>query len=272
MIPKTRDDAAIALKVCAQAGDDRFDLTACAMACAIHEDPDRDAHQALETLAQLTATAQRRAPTSALAFGQLVFGDFGFSGCADDYDAPHNADFIDILTHKKGIPIGLGHIWRHAARAINAPLRGTDTPGHFIMRLETNSGPIFLDPFDGGAIVDEDGQCDIAKRAGLKQLSPRMLAPVSDRVMAVRLQTNLVTRAKARGDHAAWFRAAFRRATLAPQNYHIAIDFSQAAQAAGYIKTALEWSHIAASLPDAPQGETAHTLAQHTTMLHKTLN
>jgi regulator of sirC expression with transglutaminase-like and TPR domain len=272
MIPKTRDDAAIALKVCAQAGEDRFDLTACAIACAIHENPDRDTYQALETLAQLTGAVQKRAPTSALAFGQLVFGDFGFRGCEGDYDAPQNADFIDILIHKQGLPVGLGHVWRHAARVVNAPLRGTDTPGHFIMRLETKSGPIFLDPFEGGAIVDEDGQSDIARRAGLKELSPRMLSPVSDRVMAVRLQTNLVTRAKARGDDEAWFRAAFRRATLAPQNYHIAVDFSQAAYAAGYIKTALEWSHIAASLPDAPQGETAHTLAQHTTMLHKTLN
>jgi regulator of sirC expression with transglutaminase-like and TPR domain len=106
MIPKTREDAAIALKVCAQAGQDRFDLTACAIACAIHEDPNRDTYQALDVLAELTKAVQKRAPTTALAFGQLLFGDFGFSGCESDYEAPQNADFIDILIHRKGLPVG----------------------------------------------------------------------------------------------------------------------------------------------------------------------
>jgi regulator of sirC expression with transglutaminase-like and TPR domain len=271
MIPKTREDAAIALKVCASASGDRFDLTACAMACAIHENPDRDTHAALETLAELTALSQKRAVQTAEDFAQLLYADLGFSGCTSDYDAPMQADFIDILTRREGIPVGLGHIWRHAARASGAPLHGTDTPGHFILRLETENGPAFIDPFEGGAIVDEAGQADIARRAGLSSLSPRMLSPVSDRVMAVRLQTNLVARARARGDAEAWYRAAFRRATLAPQNYQVALDFSEAAQAAGFMKTALEWSHIAAKLPNAPKGS-ASLAEQRTQSLKNSLN
>jgi regulator of sirC expression with transglutaminase-like and TPR domain len=271
MIPKTRDDAAIALKVCANAHGDRFDLTACAIACAIHENPDRDTHQALDVLAELTARAQSAKPYSAQDFAKMIYADMGFGGCKGDYDAPEQADFIDILTRREGIPVGLGHIWRHVARAIHAPLHGTDTPGHFIMRLETDQGPVFIDPFEGGAIIDQDGQNDIARRAGLKALSPRMLSPVSDRVMAVRLQTNLVARARARGDTEAWYRAAFRRATLAPQNYQVALDFSEAAQAAGFIKMALEWSQIAASLPDAPKGS-ADLASQRALNLNKSLN
>jgi regulator of sirC expression with transglutaminase-like and TPR domain len=271
MIPKTREDAAIALKVCASAPGDRFDLTACAIACAIHENPDRDTHRALDVLADLTSLAKQRSPKTAEAFAQILFADLGFTGCGGDYDAPENADFIDILTLRKGIPVGLGHVWRHAARVIGAPLHGTDTPGHFILRLETEFGPVFIDPFEGGAIVDEAGLADIARRAGLDELSLRMLSSVSDRVMAVRLQTNLVARARARGDSDAWYRAAFRRATLAPQNYQVALDFSEAAQAAGFIKTALEWSQIATQLPDAPRGD--HNVAsQRTQTLNKTLN
>jgi regulator of sirC expression with transglutaminase-like and TPR domain len=271
MIPKTRDDAAIALKVCASALGDRFDLTACAIACAIHENPDRDTHSALGVLADLTSLAKQRRPKTAQAFAQILFADLGFRGSGGDYDDPENADFIDILTRRQGIPVGLGHVWRHAARAIGAPLHGTDTPGHFIMRLETEFGPVFIDPFEGGAIVDDGGLDDIARRANLDALSPRMMLPVSDRVMAVRLQTNLVARARARGDAEAWYRAAFRRATLAPQNYQVAHDFSEAAQAAGFIKTALEWSQIASQLPDAPRG--SDSLANHRIQtLNKSLN
>jgi iron complex outermembrane receptor protein len=47
MIPRTRLDAESALKVCANMPLDRFDLTACALACAIHENPDRDLSEAL---------------------------------------------------------------------------------------------------------------------------------------------------------------------------------------------------------------------------------
>jgi regulator of sirC expression with transglutaminase-like and TPR domain len=272
MIPRTRDDAAIALKVCAQSAGNRFDLTACAIACAIHEDPDRDTHQALCVLADLTRQASQRTPNTALGLGQMLFGDFGFCGCTSDYDAPENADLISILIHRRGLPVGLGHVWRHVARASGASLFGTDTPGHFIMRLETEQGPVFLDPFDGGAVLDGDGLSHIAQRAGLSQLTPRMLAPVSDRVIAVRLQTNLIARAKARDDHDAWARASFRRATLAPNNYAVALDYAQAAQAAGQIKTALEWSHFAATLPDAPAGEEARSLSQQTIKLNQTLN
>jgi hypothetical protein len=90
-------------------------------------------------------------------------------------------------------------------------------------------------------------------------------------VMAVRLQTNLLARARDRGDHEAGFRASFRRAILAPRNYQVALDFSQAAQAIGQLKTALEWSAIAASLPDAPAD--AHTLAhERSATLTKILN
>ena len=272
MIPKTREDAEIAIKVCAQAQGDRFDLTACALACAIHEDPDRPVSEALDVLSLITAAAKQHMPATPLDFGELLYGEFGFVGTQGSYDDPANGDLIHILTSRIGLPVGLGHIWRHVARASDAPLHGTDTPGHFIMRLETQDGPIFIDPFEGGAIVDDDGLSQIAQRAGLKNVSARMLRPVSDRVMAVRLQTNLVARARASGDTEAWVRGAHRRAILAPGNYQVALDYSQAAEAAGQLKTALEWSHLASQLPGAPGSGQAGQGDLRSQSLHYKLN
>jgi regulator of sirC expression with transglutaminase-like and TPR domain len=255
MIPRTREDAEIAIKVCANSAGDRFDLTACALACAIHENPDRTVSDALEVLRLITDLSRKRAPRTPNGFAELMFAELGFSGAQGNFDDPSNGDLIHILTARAGLPIGIGHVWRHAARLIGAPLHGTDTPGHFIMRLDTEDGPVFLDPFEGGGIVDQDGLDQIAQRAGLQAISDRMLRPVSDRVMAVRLQTNLVARARASGDTEAWVRAAQRRAILAPGNYQVALDYSQAAEAAGQLKTALEWSHLASGLPGAPTGQ-----------------
>jgi regulator of sirC expression with transglutaminase-like and TPR domain len=260
MIPKTREDADLALQACAQMPPERFDLMACAIACALHENPDRDTGSALDTLKALTKAAQQQKPNTASDFAHLLYGTFGFSGAKGDYDAPSQADIIDILTHRSGLPVGLGHIWRHAALHAGAPLFGTNTPGHFIMRLNSASGPIFLDPFEGGAIVDQEAQNGLARRAGVKMLTETMLAPVRDKTMVIRLQTNLVARARARGDNEAWWRAAYRRALLAPQNYEVAIDYANACHAIGHLKAAYDWSQIAANLSDAPQD--GHHLAQ----------
>jgi regulator of sirC expression with transglutaminase-like and TPR domain len=272
MIPKTREDALIAIKVCAAASDDRFDLTACALACAIHDNPDRPVSEAMDVLSLITDMARRRPPITVEDFGALLFAELGFGGAQGDYDDPCNGDLIDILTSRSGLPVGIGHIWRHVARVANAPLHGTDTPGHFLMRLESQTGPVFVDPFEGGAVVDEAGLIEFARRAGLEQLSERMRRPVSDRVMAVRLQTNLITRARSRGDIEAWVRSAQRRAILAPSNYHVALDYSQAAEAAGQLKTALEWAERAKQLPGAPSDTQSDIADARSRSIHHKLN
>ncbi len=255
MIPKTRADAQSALKLCAQMPDERFDLTACALACAIHENPDRDVTSALNALEEITRLAQERRPKSALQLAKLIYGELGFAGASHSYDDPANADLIHILTKRVGLPVGLGVIWRHVARLTQANLSGVDTPGHFLLRLETTEGPVFIDPLAGGALVDEAGLTHLAERAGLSALSKSMLEPVSDRVLALRLQTNLAVRARASGDDEAWFRAAQRRALIAPDNLHIALDYSQAAEATGQIQLALEWARHAGHLEgDKPGG------------------
>jgi regulator of sirC expression with transglutaminase-like and TPR domain len=272
MIPKTPQDAIVAMKACASAQGDRFDLTAFAIAAALHENSERDTAVAFKTLEQITSLAQKYRPSDAQGFAALMYGELGFTGGRGDYDDPANANILDILTTRSGLPIGLGHIWRHAARVIQAPLHGTDTPGHFIMRLETQGEPAFLDPFEGGAVLDQDGLDAIAQRASLQSLSARMLSPVSDRVMAVRLQTNLLARAKARGDIEGWFKAAFRRLLLASSNYQIAIEYAEAAEAAGHIKSALEWSLKANNMADAPQGQSGHAHSAHIQTLSRKLN
>ncbi|MEN9856608.1 MAG: hypothetical protein RLZZ157_1734, partial [Pseudomonadota bacterium] len=195
MIPKTAEDALAAIKVCGMADGDRFDLTACALACAMHDNPDRDVSAALDILSALTARAQAEQPRNPQELARLLYADFGFHGGGGDYDAPAKCDLIDILQTRTGLPIGLGVIWRHVARLTGAPLSGTDVPGHFILRLEGETGPIFIDAFEGGVILEQGDLDEIAARAGLDRLSDRMLRPVSDKVMAVRLQTNLVSRA-----------------------------------------------------------------------------
>ncbi|GIU66419.1 transglutaminase family protein [Candidatus Phycosocius spiralis] len=268
MIPKTLPEAQSALKLCAHMPDERFDLTACALACAIHENPDRDITSAFTALEELTCLAQERKPTSAEQLGQLIYGDLGFVGAGHTNYDPANADLIHILTKRVGPPVGLGVvIWRHVARLTQANVSGVDNPGHFLLRLETKEGPIFINSLTGGAVFDDAGVTRLEERAGLSAFSKSILLAVSDRVLALRLQANLAVRAQAIGDDEAWFRTAQRRAILAPNNHEIAHDFSKAAEALGQIQLALEWARHADQLNNGKPHE-----GNRASILHHKLN
>jgi hypothetical protein len=79
------------------------------------------------------------------------------------------------------------------------------------------------------------------------------LRPVSDRIIAVRLQTNLAARARATGDIEGWERASFRRLLLLDDHWRAALDYSQAAEASGLMKIAIEWAERARAMAGAPQ-------------------
>jgi regulator of sirC expression with transglutaminase-like and TPR domain len=247
MIPRSRPEAEAALSALARAPGEAFDLTACALACAAHENPDRDFTPARRTLDALAEAARARSPRTAADFARLLFADFGFAGDRETYDDPANADLPGILERRRGLPVGLGVVWRHAARAAEAPLHGVDMPGHFILRLETDAAPVFIDPFEGGATLDRADLDALARHAG-RQDAGGHLRPVSDRLIAIRLQTNLTARARAAGDVAAWERAARRRALIAPDHAAIALEHAEAAKAAGLLRDAAAAAARAADL------------------------
>jgi regulator of sirC expression with transglutaminase-like and TPR domain len=252
MIPKTREDAEHAIRACAKASGDAFDLTACALAFSVHENPNRDVSRAQSALEMIATEAMTAQPRSAGELAALLFGKLGFEGARHDYDDPANADLMSILQRKQGLPVGLGIVWRHAAKAVGVPLYGTDVPGHFILRLETQAEPSFIDPFEGGAQLGERELQALARAAGLEALTSNMLRPVSDRVIAVRLQTNLAARARATGDIDGWERASFRRLLLLNDHWRAALDYSEAAEASGLMKVAIEWAERARAMPGAP--------------------
>ncbi|MCU0881917.1 MAG: hypothetical protein MUF14_04525 [Hyphomonadaceae bacterium] len=242
MIPRTPDDALAALATLGEQPDSRFDLTAAALCCAIHDAPDTDTADALAVLEELTACARSDRPQSAEALAMVCFARFGFHGARDDFDDPRNASLLDILVGRRGLPVGLGIVWRHVASISGARLAGTNTPARFLMRLDGDEatgadGFDLIDVFEGGALVSEAAAAMLATQAG-EPLEAKALRPVPDRVMAVRLQTNIAMRARADGRLDEWERAAHRRALLCPWDGRLHLDHAEAAAALDQLGTA----------------------------------
>jgi regulator of sirC expression with transglutaminase-like and TPR domain len=242
----TREEAEAFLADAGRSADGAFPLFEAAIACSIHEDPERDPdvarHLAEEGAKRLTQRLQTESPEEALA--ETMAGDLRLAGDLLNYEHPDNTDILAVCERRKGIPVALGVFYLDAARRTGLKVRGVDFPGHFLLRIETNEGPLALDPFSEGRVVLPSELTRRALHAGLTpgvadQLDS-LMAPASDRAVLIRLQNNIFARAVAGRDYARAERSAMRRALLDPADHRPWLDIAAAREGQGALAGALQ--------------------------------
>lgn len=127
------------------------------------------------------------------ALADVLFAEFGYVGDGDVYEAPENANLLDVIDRRVGLPVALGILYIHTARAAGWPAHGISFPGHFLVQVEAEDGEALLDPFGGGRAMDAGALYGILRRiAGpAARLEDNHMAPVSDRAVLIRLLNNL---------------------------------------------------------------------------------
>jgi regulator of sirC expression with transglutaminase-like and TPR domain len=164
-------------------------------------------------LARLDALAARSgavdAPDPRAALERLLaflFEEEGFRGNADDYYDPRNSCLNDVLERRLGIPITLSVLTIEVGRRVGIDVEGVGLPGHFIVSVSLGGRPIFLDPFNRGAVVTPDRATELASRAVGRplRLAEAHWAPCGKRQILVRMLRNLKTIYVGRQD---WSRA-----------------------------------------------------------------
>jgi regulator of sirC expression with transglutaminase-like and TPR domain len=242
----TRDEAEQTLVMAGASSDEDFPLLEAAIACAMHDDPDRDPEPvrvlAVEAGKRLKDRLERESPEEALA--ETLAGDMRFSGDLITYDDLANADIISVCERRRGLPVALGLLYLDVARRCRLSVQGVDFPGHFLLRVETGEGPLAVDPFSEGRVVLPS---ELSRRALLAGLTPDvadrlelLMAPVSDRAVLIRLQNNIFARATQAGDFARAERSALRRALLNPGDHHPWLDVAAAREGQGALAGALQ--------------------------------
>jgi regulator of sirC expression with transglutaminase-like and TPR domain len=242
----TREEAQSILAAAGEQTDERFPLFEAALHCALHENPSREPVQARalvqEAAARLRDRLRAERPEDAIC--EALGADMGLNGDHLTYEDARNADLIDVCERRKGLPVALGVIYVEAGRRCAIDIRGVDFPNHFLLRIETDQGPIALDPFEGGRIVLPSELTQRAFAAGLTpDVADRidvLMAPVADRAVALRLQNNIFARAIRRGDFAQAERSALRRALLDPKDHRPWLDVAAAREGQGALTGALE--------------------------------
>ncbi len=199
-----------ALLAIGQLADSEIDIGNAALQLARVDAPDADWEVAARHLSDLAQGAVQRAltmdkedlPNRAAALIDLLVREFGYAGDVETYDDPANANLIRVTERRRGLPVALGVIWLHAARAAGWGSHGVDFPAHFLVALEGHKTQVVLDVFSGGQVMSARELRALLKRVeGEKaELRPGLLQPMSTRRVLLRLQNNIMTRRLESGD------------------------------------------------------------------------
>lgn len=242
----TRDEAEEVLETAGLADDDAFPLLEAAIACALHDYPFRDSEPVRILAAKAAARLAERIASESHddALTETMGADFGLNGDLLDEDDATNTDVIAVASRRRGLSAALAVFYLDAARRTGVKAEGVDFPNHFLLRVETEAGPVALDPFSQGRIVLPS---ELSRRALLAGLTPHvahrldlLMAPVTDREALIRLQNLLFTRALRNGDYEAAERSALRRALLAPRDHRPWLDVAAARERQGRLAGAIE--------------------------------
>lgn len=121
---------------------------------------------------------------------------YGYSGDVETYDELQNANLMRVIDRRRGLPVALGILYIHAARAQGWDICGLNFPGHFLLRLDHDGRRLIIDPFNGGETRDAAALRNMLKALGGSEaeLRPEHTAPVSMRDVLLRLQNNIKLR------------------------------------------------------------------------------
>jgi regulator of sirC expression with transglutaminase-like and TPR domain len=195
----------------------------------------RDVYQDLDIVSLLARFDELAAPivrlgldamsaeAQALEMAHYVYERQGFAGNEADYYDPKNTLLPDVLERRLGIPITLALVYCEIAKRVGIPARGVSFPGHFLVRIERvgrdlGLGPVIVDPFFGGRVLDEKSLASLLKRVvGPREvLRPEHLVPATPRLVLVRMLTNLKTVYLARGENSRALLALDRLVSIVP--------------------------------------------------------
>jgi regulator of sirC expression with transglutaminase-like and TPR domain len=245
------------LKALGEAGEGPHNLAEAALMLALLDQPqtvlapyrahlDEIAHYAKEE-AKLATSAEY----AARALTGLMVGRYGYDGDRLTYDDPQNANLMTVIDRRRGLPVSLGILYIHAARAAGYAAEGLNSPGHFLMRISSRGGEVLLDPFNGGVTLDREKLGTPPRMGGLAAEDPRIADAVSDTEVLLRLQNNLKQSAVQSGEHGRALDIAKRMVLLGPRRTELWLELARLQEGAGSLGAAKKAYEAAMSLSKA---------------------
>ena len=123
----------------------------------------------LDTMAHEVRTriGQRASGEEAVnALNRYLFMEQGFKGNTKNYYEVENSYINCVMDRRIGIPISLSVVYLLIGQRLELPLYGIGMPGHFLVKYESDRYKIFIDCFNGGALLTERNCARFLTEAG----------------------------------------------------------------------------------------------------------
>lgn len=203
-------DPRTALDAIGQLPDAEIDIADAALQLARVDAPEADWQAARDHLSDVARSAAALSTLidegdlagRAVALSGLLGARYGYRGDQVTYDDQANANLIRVIERRRGLPVALGIIWLHAARAAGWDGHGVDFPAHFLITLTGSKGQVVLDVFHGGTPLNSRDLLVLLRQIEGEnaELRPGLLRPMNSRRVLMRLQNNIMTRRLQAGD------------------------------------------------------------------------
>ena len=260
--------ARLALDAVGLIPDSELDLAGAALQFARIDAPDDDWQATSAHLSELARdaaalAAERMSDEPAVRAGALaglLTGRWRYVGDTAQYDHPDNANLIRVVARRRGLPVALGVLWLHCARAAGWEAYGVDFPGHFMIALPGPGTQLVLDVFEGGEPMNAQALRRLIKRVEGRdaELRPGMLQPMNARAVLLRLQNNILTRRLAAGDLAGGLAAVTDMLRVAPAQAGLWRDAAVLHQRLDQVGAALRcWARFLAIVPQGRAADAA---------------
>ncbi len=106
------------------------------------------------------------------ALHQVLFNELEFDGESDNYYHALNSYVGAVLKSRRGLPITLSLVYKLVGEGAGLRIAGVNAPGHFMVRVRTETGWQIVDPFYGGELLSRDQVFDRLDRFA-QRLVPR---------------------------------------------------------------------------------------------------
>jgi regulator of sirC expression with transglutaminase-like and TPR domain len=177
--------------------DDNLDLEAGAFLIARFAYPELNSFRYSGILDAMAGELQARlgrkvsAEETVKTINRYLFVEQGFSGNTTQYYDVDNSYINKVLERRTGIPISLSTVYLLIAKRLNLPVFGVGMPGHFLVKYDTGRYRIFVDSFNGGALLTLKDCARFLEQAGYG-FDERYLQKTSARTILIRIVKNLV--------------------------------------------------------------------------------
>ncbi len=86
---------------------------------------------------------------------RYLFTEQGFKGNTKNYYELGNSYLNCVIDRRTGIPISLSILYLLIGKRMALPVHGIGMPGHFLVKYESDRYKVFVDCFNGGALLTE---------------------------------------------------------------------------------------------------------------------